>query len=141
MNKSIVRGISQIAIAVKSLDDISKWLHLFSNDEKQRYTSKKEGVNALVVKTKFCNIEFLEPINDQSTISSFLKKNPEGGLHHICFYVDNLNEALLSLKKNGVRNITREKIYGIIDNSPVAFLNPKDLSGVLVEFEEITSKK
>ena len=62
MSTSIVRGISQIAIAVKSLDNVSNWLHLFGADEKQRYTSAKEGVNALVVKTKFCNIEFLEPI-------------------------------------------------------------------------------
>ena len=137
MDKSIVKGISHIAIAVESLEDVKNWLALFSSEITARYTSKKQGVNALVINTNFCDIEFLEPLNNTSSISSFLKKNPKGGLHHICFFVEDLGSGLVSLKQKGVRNITRDNINGILHNSPVAFLNPKDLNNVLVEFEQM----
>ena len=127
--ESMIKGISQIAIAVPNLDDISNWLKLFSSSQKEKYTSEEQGVNAIVLKNEFCDIEFLEPLNDSSPISSFLKKNPKGGIH--------LQLNLKFLKDHGVRNITRKAIKGIVNESPVAFLNPKDLTNVLVEFEEI----
>ncbi len=54
----------------------------------------------------------------------------------MCFYVKNLEQALRSAKEEGVRKITLRKALGVIHGSPIAFLNPKDLSGVLIEFEE-----
>lgn len=135
--ESMIKGISQIEIAVPNLDEISNWLKLFSSSKKEKYTSEEQGVNAIVLKNEFCDIEFLEPLNDSSPISSFLKKNSKGGIHHICFLVDDLQSNLKFLKDQGVRNITRKAIKGIVNESPVAFLNPKDLTNVLVEFEEI----
>ena len=93
-------------------------------------------MNAMVVNLNDFDVEFLEPKSDSSSIYSFLEKNPKGGVHHVCFYVDDLESSLASVRKNGVRSITLRKALGVIHESPIAFLNPKDLSGVLVEFEQ-----
>ena len=76
--ESMIKGISQKEIAVPNLDEISNWLKLFSSSKKEKYTSEEQGVNAIVLKNEFCDIEFLEPLNDSSPISSFLKKNSKG---------------------------------------------------------------
>lgn len=138
MTYPVIRGISHIAIAVKSFADIKKWLTLFPVEKTTKYSSEEQRVNALVVHLEGFDIEFLEPTTETSSISSFLEKNPKGGLHHVCFYVDSLESSLSRIKQEGIRSITLRKALGVIHKSPVAFLNPKDLSGVLIEFEELT---
>ncbi|MFL2693711.1 MAG: VOC family protein [Gammaproteobacteria bacterium] len=137
MDETLIKGLSHIAIAVKSLKDIDKWLSLFPVENISKYTSDEQKVNAIVVHLNNFDIEFLEPISSSSSIASFLNKNPLGGIHHVCFYVDNIDKSLLRIKDKGIRKITLKKTFGIIHGSPIAFLNPKDLSGVLVEFEEL----
>lgn len=137
MNEPLIKGLSHIAIAVTSLQDIEKWLSLFPAENTSKYTSDEQKVNAIVVHLDNFDLEFLEPTSNSSSITGFLNKNPRGGIHHVCFYVDNIEEALLKIKDNGIRKITLNKTLGIIHGSPIAFLNPKDLSGVLVEFEEL----
>ena len=137
MIEPVIRGLSHIAIAVTSFASIEKWLSLFPGEKITKYSSEEQGVNAVVVHLEGFDIEFLEPTTESSSISGFLEKNPRGGLHHVCFYVDNLDSSLSKIKKEGVRSITLRKALGVIHDSPIAFLNPKDLSGVLVEFEEL----
>ena len=137
MNEPLIKGLSHIAIAVTSLQDIEKWLSLFPAENTSKYTSDEQKVNAIVVHLDNFDLEFLEPTSNSSSITGFLNKNPRGGIHHVCFYVDNIEEGLLKIKDNGIRKITLNKTLGIIHGSPIAFLNPKDLSGVLVEFEEL----
>lgn len=136
LNQERIKGLSHIAIVVPSLEGLDKWLALF-NQETEKYFSEEQGVKALVIKTGEFDIEFLEPIDDKSSVNTFLTKNPKGGIHHICFFVDNLQDTLLSIKDIGIRSITRKEIKGLIHNTPVAFLNPKDLSNILIEFEEL----
>lgn len=138
MTEPFIRGLSHIAIAVKSFADIKKWLSFFPVEKITKYSSKEQKVNAVVVHLEGFDIEFLEPSSETSSISSFLEKNPKGGLHHVCFYVDNLEPCLSRIKQEGIRSITLRKALGVIHQSPIAFLNPKDLSGVLVEFEELS---
>ena len=123
-------------MAVKSFKEIKKWLDIIKNNSIKKYRSIDQGVNVISVKIDSFHIEFLEPIDDNSKISNFLKTHPNGGVHHICFFVENLEEALKEAKTRGIRHIISKKTMGIINNSPVAFLHPKDLSGVLVEFEQ-----
>lgn len=137
MTEPIIRGLSHIAIAVTSFADIEKWLSLVPVEKITKYSSDEQKVNAVVVHLEGFDIEFLEPTTASSSISGFLEKNPRGGLHHVCFYVDCLESSLSRIKKEGVRSITLRKALGVIHDSPIAFLNPKDLSGVLVEFEEL----
>ena len=136
LNQERIKGLSHIAIVVPSLGGLDKWLAMF-NHETENYISEEQGVKALVIKTGEFDIEFLEPIDDKSSVNSFLTKNPKGGIHHICFFVDNLKDTLSSIKDIGIRSITRKEIKGLIHNTPVAFLNPKDLSNILIEFEEL----
>jgi methylmalonyl-CoA/ethylmalonyl-CoA epimerase len=137
MTEPVIRGLSHIAIAVTSFACIEKWLSFFPVEKITKYSSEEQRVNAVVVHLEDFDIEFLEPTTESSSISGFLEKNPRGGLHHVCFYVDNLKSSLSRVKKEGVRSITLRKALGVIHDSPIAFLNPKDLSGVLVEFEEL----
>jgi methylmalonyl-CoA/ethylmalonyl-CoA epimerase len=137
MTEPVIRGLSHMAIAVASFANIEKWLSLFPVEKITKYSSEEQRVNAVVVHLEGFDIEFLEPTTESSSISSFLEKNPRGGLHHVCFYVDNLESSLSRIKKEGVRSITLRKALGVIHDSPIAFLNPKDLSGVLVEFEDL----
>ena len=136
MTEPVIRGLSHIAIAVKSFADIEKWLNIFPVEKVEKYSAEEQGVNAVVIHLDGFDLEFLEPTSDSSSISTFLDKNPRGGLHHVCFYVDDLDLSLSRMKGKGVRSITLRKALGVIHGSPIAFLNPKDLSGVLVEFEE-----
>ena len=137
MAETLIKGLSHVAVAVRSLQDIEKWLGFFSVEKVTKYRSEDQKVNAVVVHLEGFDLEFLEPIGAKSSISSFLDKNPRGGLHHICFYVDDLESSLKRIKEQGVRNITLHRALGVIHGSPISFLNPKDLSGVLVEFEEV----
>ena len=141
MFDSRIRGLSHLAIAVKSFSNIEKWTKLFPEQNISEYSSQQQGVNARVIHLGDFDLEFLEPIDENSTISSFLERNPRGGIHHVCFFVDNVEESLGVLKKEGVRSIGLQKATGLIHGLPVAFLNPLDLSGVLVEFEEAPGPK
>lgn len=136
MAEPIIKGLSHIAIAVPSISVIEKWLRLFPDQKITKYSSDEQKVSAVVIHLNNFDLEFLEPSTTPSSISGFLEKNPRGGIHHLCFYVTNLELALRSAKEEGVRKITLRKALGVIHGSPIAFLNPKDLSGVLIEFEE-----
>ena len=136
MTVSIIKGLSHIAIAVPSFSVIEKWVRLFPDQKITKYISAEQKVSALVIHLDDFDLEFLEPLTTPSSISSFLDKNPRGGIHHLCFYVENLEKALCYAKQEGVRNITLRRALSVIHDSPIAFLNPKDLAGVLIEFEE-----
>ena len=82
------------------------------------------------------NLELLEPLGEKSPIANFLAKNPRGGMHHICLEVNNIENAILKLKENGIMPIDPKPKIGAHGN-PVVFLNPKDCGGVLVELEQI----
>lgn len=72
---------------------------------------------------------------DASPINKFLEKSKKGGIHHICFEVDNLAVCLKDLQARGVRALDPEPRIGARGN-PVAFLHPSDCNGVLIELEQ-----
>ena len=82
-------------------------------------------------------IELIEPLDDKSPITSFLVKNPSGGQHHICFEVEEINSAILSLKKDGATILGDGKAKIGAHGKPVIFLHPKDFNGTLIELEEV----
>lgn len=96
----------------------------------------EHGVTTVFVDTGNTKLELLEPLGENSPIAAFLAKNPAGGLHHLCFEVPDLQEAVAKLRASGVRILGDVKIgaHGL----PVVFLHPKDCGGVLIELEEIT---
>ena len=95
------------------------------------------GVKVIFVEAPNTKVELLEPLNKNSPISRFLEKNPNGGMHHICYEVKNLKSASKKLEAVGAR-ILGDGLPKIgAHGNPVIFLNPKDFSGTLIELEEI----
>jgi len=81
-------------------------------------------------------IELLEPLGDKSPINKFLDKNPDGGIHHLCYEVDDIIVARDTLKAQGARVLGDGEPKIGAHGKPVMFLHPKDFCGTLVELEQ-----
>ncbi|MFZ5491455.1 MAG: methylmalonyl-CoA epimerase [Pseudomonadota bacterium] len=94
----------------------------------------EHGVTTVFVDTGNTKLELLQPLGENSPIARFLDKNPDGGLHHLCFEVPDLQAAIATVRAAGVRVLGEPRIgaHGL----PVVFLHPKDCGGVLMELEE-----
>ena len=93
-----------------------------------------QGVRVCFVDTPNSQIELLEPLGEDSPIAKFLAKNPAGGQHHICFEVPDINEAKAEMEAKGARVLGEPRIGA--HGTPVIFVHPKDMGGVLVELME-----
>ncbi|MCY4179378.1 MAG: methylmalonyl-CoA epimerase [Litoreibacter sp.] len=94
------------------------------------------GVTVIFIELPNTKIELLHPLGEDSPINGFLEKNPSGGIHHICYEVDDIIEARDRLKDSGARVLgTGEPKIGA-HGKLVLFLHPKDFTGTLVELEQ-----
>jgi len=94
------------------------------------------GVTVVFVELPNTKVELLHPLGEKSTIAGFLEKNPSGGIHHICYEVQDILDARDRLKAAGARVLgDGEPKIGAHDK-PVLFLHPKDFVGTLVELEQ-----
>ncbi len=95
------------------------------------------GVTVIFIELPNTKIELLYPLGENSPIAGFLVKNPAGGIHHICYEVEDILEARDRLKASGARVLgTGEPKIGA-HGKPVLFLHPKDFNGCLVELEQV----
>ncbi|CAK0776411.1 Ethylmalonyl-CoA/methylmalonyl-CoA epimerase [Azospirillaceae bacterium] len=94
------------------------------------------GVTVVFVELPNTKIELLHPLSESSPIAGFLKKNPEGGIHHICYEVADILAARDVLKAAGMRVLGDGQPKIGAHNKPVLFLHPKDCVGALVELEQ-----
>ena len=81
----------------------------------------------------------MEPYGDKSPITGFLQRNPNGGLHHICYEVNDLGLARKKLEAKGARKLGDGLVKTGAHGNPVMFLHPKDFNGVLIELEQVSS--
>jgi methylmalonyl-CoA/ethylmalonyl-CoA epimerase len=93
-----------------------------------------QGVKVCFIDTPNTQIEQIEQSDDRSPIASFLAKNPAGGQHHVCFEVPDINAAVADLKVKGARVLGTPRIGA--HGTPIVFVHPKDMGGVLVELME-----
>ena len=93
-----------------------------------------QGVRVCFVDTPNSQIELLEPLGEDSPITKFLEKNPAGGQHHICFEVPDIHKAKAEMEAKGARVLGEPRIGA--HGTPVIFVHPKDMGGVLVELME-----
>ena len=100
-------------------------------------TMPAHGVTVVFVELENSKVELLEPLGDDSPITSFLEKNPAGGMHHICFEVDDIRAASAKLQASGARILGNGEPKIGAHGKPVLFLHPKDFSGTLIELEEV----
>ena len=96
----------------------------------------EHGVTVVFVNVGNTKIELLEPLGDASPIAAFLEKNPSGGMHHVCYEVDDILAARDHLKASGARVLGDGNAKIGAHGKPVLFLHPKDFFGTLVELEQ-----
>jgi methylmalonyl-CoA/ethylmalonyl-CoA epimerase len=93
-----------------------------------------QGVKVCFIDAPNTQIELIEPFDDTSPIAGYLKKNPAGGQHHVCFEVADIHEAVAHLKANGATVLGEPRIGA--HGTPIVFVHPKDFGGMLVELME-----
>ncbi|MFC7703136.1 methylmalonyl-CoA epimerase [Plastorhodobacter daqingensis] len=95
------------------------------------------GVTVIFITLPNTKIELLHPLGDNSPIAGFLEKNPSGGIHHICYEVEDILAARDQLIAKGARILGSGEPKIGAHGKPVLFLHPKDFTGTLVELEQI----
>jgi methylmalonyl-CoA/ethylmalonyl-CoA epimerase len=96
----------------------------------------EHGVRVVFVNLPNTKIELLEVYGTSSPIASFLERNPSGGIHHLCYEVDDILAARDRLKQQGARILGSGEPKIGAHGKPVLFLHPKDFSGTLIELEQ-----
>ena len=97
----------------------------------------EHGVTVVFVELPNTKVELLEPLGEKSPIAAFLEKSPAGGLHHICYEVDDILVARDRLVASGARVLGDGNPKTGAHGKPVLFLHPKDFLGTLVELEQV----
>jgi len=134
----MIGRLNHVAIAVPDLAAASK---LYAETLGATVSAPKaqpdHGVTVVFVELSNTKIELLEMLGEDSPIKAFLERSPSGGIHHICYEVEDIYAARDRLKAQGARVLgTGEPKLGAHDK-PVLFLHPKDFAGTLVELEQV----
>ena len=95
------------------------------------------GVTVVFIELPNTKIELLYPLGDASPIAGFLEKNPSGGIHHICYEVEDIEAASAKMTASGARVLGDGKPRIGAHGKPVLFLHPKDFNGTLIELEQV----
>ena len=97
----------------------------------------EHGVTTVFVELANSKIELIHPLGEDSTIENYLKRSPDGGMHHICFEVTDIIAARDQLKREGARVLGDGQPRIGAHGKSVLFLNPKDFCGTLIEIEQV----
>jgi methylmalonyl-CoA/ethylmalonyl-CoA epimerase len=133
----MIGRLNHVAIAVK---DIAAAVRVYRDtlgaDVSPPVPLPEHGVTVVFVALPNTKIELLEPLGEGSPILSYLDRNPNGGMHHVCYEVDDIAAARDRLTAQGARVLgSGEPAIGA-HGKPVLFLHPKDFCGTLVELEQ-----
>jgi methylmalonyl-CoA/ethylmalonyl-CoA epimerase len=96
----------------------------------------EQGVTVVFITLPNTKIELLEPLGEASPIARFLDKNPDGGIHHVCYEVEDIGAARDRLMASGARVLGSGEPKIGAHGKPVLFLHPKDFNGALIELEQ-----
>ncbi|MDH5748619.1 MAG: methylmalonyl-CoA epimerase [Rhodospirillales bacterium] len=133
----MIGNLNHVAIAVPDLDAASaQYRDALGATVSAPRDLPEQGVRVVFVELSNSKIELLHPLGAESPIAKFLQRNPSGGIHHVCFEVDDIIAARDRLIDNGARTIgSGEPAIGA-HGKRILFLHPKDFSGALIELEE-----
>ena len=133
----MIGRLNHVAIAVPDLTAATAlYRGALGAEVSDPLTLTEHGVTVVFITLPNTKIELLEPLGDASPIAAFLAKNPAGGMHHICYEVDDINAARDHLLAAGSRILGDAAPKIGAHGKPVLFLHPKDFGGVLVELEQ-----
>ncbi|MEI9416728.1 methylmalonyl-CoA epimerase [Mesorhizobium sp. Cs1321R2N1] len=129
--------LNHVALAVPDLTAaIAAYRNTLGAEVTEPQALPEHGVTAVFVNVGNTKIELLEPIGENSPIAAFLAKNPSGGMHHLCYEVDDILAARDQLKAAGARVLGDGNPKLGAHGKPVLFLHPKDFFGTLIELEQ-----
>ncbi|MGB7258565.1 MAG: methylmalonyl-CoA epimerase [Pseudolabrys sp.] len=133
----MIGRLNHVAIAVR---DIAKAAQVYRETLGAEVSGvvpqPDHGVNTVFITLPNTKIELLEPLGADSPIAKFLERNPDGGIHHICYEVADIRTARDALKRKGARVLGDGEPKTGAHGKPVLFLHPKDFNGTLVELEQ-----
>jgi methylmalonyl-CoA/ethylmalonyl-CoA epimerase len=130
--------LNHVAIAVPDLRKASKlYRESLGAEVSEPVPQPDHGVTVVFVELNNTKLELLEPLGVASPINGYLKRNPEGGIHHLCFEVDDILAARDRLQLQGLRVLGDGEPKIGAHGKPVLFLHPKEFCGTLVELEQV----
>ncbi|HHL21463.1 MAG TPA: methylmalonyl-CoA epimerase [Aliiroseovarius sp.] len=134
----MIGRLNHVAIAVPDLEAArALYRDTLGADVGPPQDEPDHGVTVVFITLPNTKIELLHPLGEASPIAGFLEKNPSGGIHHICYEVDDILAARDRLVERGARVLgTGEPKIGA-HGKPVLFLHPKDFTGTLIELEQV----
>ncbi len=133
----MIGRLNHVAIATKDVKAASRvYRETLGAKVSEPVALPDHGVVTVFVELPNTKIELLEPLGENSPIAKFLEKNPSGGMHHVCYEVDDIYAARDRMKAEGATITgTGEPRIGA-HGKPVIFLHPRDFVGTLVELEQ-----
>src|SRR6187401_825807 len=133
----MIGRLNHVAIAVRDITKASKVYHdTLGAEVSAQVPQPYHGVTTVFITLPNTKIELLEPLGADSPIAKFLERNPDGGIHHICYEVADILAARDQLKSQGARVLGDGNPKIGAHGKPVLFLHPKDFCGTLVEIEQ-----
>jgi methylmalonyl-CoA/ethylmalonyl-CoA epimerase len=133
----LIGRLNHVAIAVRELGKAAAiYRDVLGAEVSPAVPQPDHGVTTVFVTLPNTKIELLEPLGEGSPIAKFLDRNPDGGIHHICYEVADIRAARDALKAGGARVLGDGEPRIGAQGKPVLFLHPKDFAGTLVELEQ-----
>jgi methylmalonyl-CoA/ethylmalonyl-CoA epimerase len=133
----MIGRLNHVAIAVRDMDKaVRTYRDVLGATVSEAVPQVEHGVTTVFIELPNTKIELLEPLGDGSPILNFLDRNPEGGVHHVCYEVDDILAARDRLVAGGARVLGSGEPKIGAHGKPVLFLHPKDFCGTLVELEQ-----
>ena len=133
----MIGRLNHVAIAVRELGKAAAiYRDLLGVEVSAAVPQPEHGVTTVFVTLPNTKIELLEPLGNTSPIAKFLERNPDGGIHHICYEVEDIRVARDALKAGGARVLGDGEPKIGAHGKPVLFLHPKDFAGTLLELEQ-----
>ena len=136
--QNVIGKLNHVAIAVPDLAAATKIYHdILGAQVSEAVDQPDHGVTTVFVLLPNTKIELLYPLGDSSPIANFLKRNPLGGVHHLCYEVVDILAARDRLKAEGATILGNGEPKIGAHGKPVLFLHPKDFCGTLIEIEQV----
>jgi methylmalonyl-CoA/ethylmalonyl-CoA epimerase len=134
----LIGRLNHVAIAVPDLDVAADiYRNSLGANVSARVDLPEHGVTTIFVELPNTKIELLGILGTESPIAGFLNKSPAGGIHHICYEVDDIRAAADELRAKGARILGDGEPKIGAHGKPVLFLHPKDFCGTLIELEQV----
>lgn len=133
----MIGNLNHVAIAVPDLSAATAtYRDKLGASVSEPLALPEHGVTTVFIELPNTKIELLEPLGENSPIAKFLERNPEGGVHHLCFEVEDIVAAQTKLEADGVRVLGNGGPRLGAHGKPVLFLHPKDFCATLIEVEQ-----